>query len=549
MEEVPLEESASVDSTGGHPASLSTHRAGYSKPRSPTEQSQKTDFSPRSAYVPQSPSSAQPYSTAYSGMFSTVGKPGNNDLADKSLAQDIYGAANTTLSTASQWFKRTSEPQKHLKLKRTAYLDGLRGFGALLVYILHNTGWSHGTWALTIMEAGWGWHGHYYFATAPFIRTFFSGGHLAVAVFFVISGYVLAAKPLSLIQSKETVNLADNLGSALFRRWLRLFIPVLVLTFLWMSSWHLLGFRPSVPQIPERTYLDEVWKWYCDFKNYSFIFNDSYFNAYSFHAWSIPLEFRGSIVIYTTLIAVARCNTANRLRIECALLFYFMYIVDGWYCALFIVGMLLCDLDLLAIRRELPPALKRIYTQPQWVCYILLTVALYIGNVPANSNDIMELRGTPGWYYLSFLKPQAVFNHAWFFRFWAATLLMIIIPRLGWLQSFFETPFCQYLGRISFALYLVHGPVMWSIGDRIYAAVGLARDGHDALVPAWINRFPFPNWGVTGLEVNFLASQLILFPLTLWLAEVFTRLVDEPSVKFTQWLFKTHTTPERDFLV
>ena len=217
----------------------------------------------------------------------------------------------------------------------------------------------------TTLENVWGYGGRYHFATFPFVRTFFTGGHLAVSVFFVISGYVLSAKPLSLIQSRETVNLADNLGSALFRRWLRLFIPVCVLTFIWMSSWHLFGIRSSGPMGPERTYLDEVWKWYCDFKNYSFIFNDTYFNAYSFHAWSIPLEFRGSIVIYTTLIAVARCSTLNRLKIECALLVYFMYVVDGWYCALFVMGMLLCDMDLLASRRELPPFFKRIQTQPR----------------------------------------------------------------------------------------------------------------------------------------------------------------------------------------
>jgi peptidoglycan/LPS O-acetylase OafA/YrhL len=302
---------------------------------------------------------------------------------------------------------------------------------------------------------------------------------------------------------------------------------------------------------PERTYIDEIWKWYCDFKNYSFVFNSDNQNAYSFHAWSIPLEFRGSIVIYTTLLALSRCGTVSRLRTQLVLIFYFLYVVDGWYCALFLMGMFLCDTDLLAMKQQLPRFYARIRFESHrpWVIYLLLIIGLYLGGVPALSNDIEFLRNTPGWYYLSFLKPQAVFNFAWFYRFFAAYLVMICIPRLRWLQSFFESSFCQYLGRISFGFYLVHGPILWSIGDRVYAAVGCTREAHHIMVPWYINKFAFPSVGIFGLELNFFAAQMVLLPLTLWTAEIFTRLVDEPSVKLTQWLFKTHTSEEQDFLV
>ena len=40
---------------------------------------------------------------------------------------------------------------------------------------------------------------------------------MAVACFFIISGYVLALKPLSLIHAGEHLKLLDNLASAFFR--------------------------------------------------------------------------------------------------------------------------------------------------------------------------------------------------------------------------------------------------------------------------------------------------------------------------------------------
>ncbi|KAK3117634.1 hypothetical protein LTR53_000862, partial [Teratosphaeriaceae sp. CCFEE 6253] len=311
------------------------------------------------------------------------------------------------------YLETTLSPDSKPRLKRTAYLDGLRGFAALLVYSLHHQVWGHsGVQGEFILENAFGWNKVYRFVCFPGIRIFFSGGHFAVAIFFVISGYVLSAGPLRYIHARETTRLADGIGSALFRRWLRLFIPVIATTFLWMTSWHLLKIRSSNPiaSPPEKTYAAEVWKWYCDFKNYSFIFTGDAWNAYNDHTWSIPMEFRGSIVVYTALLAFARFNKTKRLWCEVGLILYFLYIVDGWFCALFMVGMLLCDLDMLAEHDRLPQMITRLKSIRSWGFYVLLFISLYLGGVPSISNDITHLRQSPGWYFLSFLKPQAVYD-------------------------------------------------------------------------------------------------------------------------------------------
>jgi peptidoglycan/LPS O-acetylase OafA/YrhL len=60
--------------------------------------------------------------------------------------------------------------------------------------------------------------------------------------------------------------------------------------------------------------------------------------SYNFPTWSIPVEFRGSIIIYTTILAFSRCSKNMRLFGMVGLIFYFMYIVDGWFGSLFMAG-------------------------------------------------------------------------------------------------------------------------------------------------------------------------------------------------------------------
>lgn len=431
-------------------------------------------------------------------------------------------------------------------LRRTAYLDGLRGFAAFLVYWGHHQLWARDViGAGVILENAYGYENRHFFACLPGVRIFFSGGHFAVTVFFVISGYVLSTKPLTLIQSGEYQKLADNLGSALFRRWLRLYIPVVVTTFLFMTSWHMFGIWTATPE-HKKTYGAELWNYYTEFKNFSFVFKtggEGWF-SYNFHTWSIPVEFRGSIIIYTALQALSRCTRNARLWCELGLIFYFMYIVDGAHYSMFMAGMMLCDLDLLAQKGNLPSFFDRFKEHRRKIFYTMFFVGIYLGGVPSNKREIKILRNSPGWKLLSYLKPQAVFDYKWFYLFFAAVFMVVSIPRIPILKRFFETRFCQYLGRISFSFYLVHGPVLWILGDRLYVAAGWAREVHGGALPGWINAFPMSKAGPLGLEFSFLVPHLIILPVTLWLGEVVTKVVDEPSVRFAQWFYRKCMAPK-----
>ncbi|KAH7134905.1 acyltransferase-like protein [Dendryphion nanum] len=447
------------------------------------------------------------------------------------------------------WSLRPGNPKPRKPTRPTAWLDGLRGFAALMVYFHHHQLWSHGFNGNFVFENSFGYQGKHYFAALPFVRPFFSGGHFAVAIFFVISGYVLSVKSLGQIQKGQFSNASETIGSALFRRWLRLFLPVIATTFIWFSQRHWFGIWVELGDL-KSTYREEVWTWYSTFKNYSFVFLTG--NMYEFpmiyhaHLWSIPVEFKGSIIIYTALSAFSRCTRNARLWCEVVLMFYFLYIVDGWYGALFMSGMFLCDLELLVIDDQLPPIFTALGGFKELIFFHLFIAAVYLGGVPScdvNGNE-SDLAKSPGWKFLYHFKPQAVFDAKWFYLSWAAFLLVASIPRLLLVKRFFETRVCQYLARISFAFYLVHGPVMWLFADRVYAAVGFDRPLHKEHIPKWVNAFPISKKGPVGLELAFWAPQLIILPLTLYVAEMVTKLIDEPSVRFSNWLYRKSLAPQ-----
>jgi len=98
---------------------------------------------------------------------------------------------------------------------------------------------------------------------------------------------------------------------------------------------------------------------------------------------------------------------------------------------------------------------------------------------------------------------------------------------------------------VSYGFYLVHGPVLWTLGDRLYAASGRVREGHIGVVPGWINLMPLPGVGPFGLEINYLIPQFVCLAFTLWLAELVTRLLDKPSLVISQWIYKKAMAKEQ----
>jgi hypothetical protein len=99
--------------------------------------------------------------------------------------------------------------RRNERLRNTAYLDALRGIAAVIVVNHHHLN-SQEYYALGLLVAG----------------------KSSVNVFFVISGYVLSHGLLKHMRARADAKLLNNFASSMFRRYLRLFLPSFVASFI-----------------------------------------------------------------------------------------------------------------------------------------------------------------------------------------------------------------------------------------------------------------------------------------------------------------------------
>lgn len=104
---------------------------------------------------------------------------------------------------------------------------------------------------------------------------------------------------------------------------------------------------------------------------------------------------------------------------------------------------------------------------------------------------------------------------------YGAILLCLSLLHLPRAQRWLSYPVFQYLGRISFSLYLMHGLMMRTLGHRM-------------VLEGW-NLFP-KSARTERTFVVILTFFFAIFPLTICVSDLFWRVVEAPSVKFVRWL-------------
>ena len=413
----------------------------------------------------------------------------------------------------------------------TAFLDGLRGLAALLVYLSHQQSWWYGP--QSELNNGFGYHGQMGLGTFPFIRNLLTGGNAGVAVFFVLSGYVLSIAPLRVIRDGDIPSAHRRLASAFVRRPFRLFIPTLSLSFTLALIMHLpFGLAPKLEwPTPKATVWEEIQSWVSEsmlmmnpFQKHG-IFTRWY--PYNPPAWTMAVEYGGSLLVFGTL-AVAAVAPRYRMSIF-SITGIFLFIIKQWSMACFMGGVVLAINDIDGIDRAFLG--KRVSKQMIKAGHTLLFFwAWWLLGQPAGTRNPELSYGTPGWYFMTMLIPRHYFNDE-YWRFWntiGAVLLVYTVLRLQWLQAFFLTRRLQYLGRISFSFYLLHMPIIWTIGDRICRLFGVKRQDFTT----WYDdKLAIPDIGPRGFSTGYLVQQALILPLTILLAEFCTRLLDGPSIR------------------
>lgn len=152
--------------------------------------------------------------------------------------------------------------------------------------------------------------------------------------------------------------------------------------------------------------------------------------------------------------------------------------------------------------------LSRNSSQMKLLWKALFIFGLYICSFPRAKNAGFT---TPGFVWMSYIAPSS--------RFWAslgATMMICAMNNDNWLQRTFGSNVLQSLSKISFSLYLVHGPVLHLFGySLVQKYLDLIGD---------------------ETEIRFQSGVILAFvslsPIMLWVADVFWRLVEKPCGAF-----------------
>ncbi|KAK2002625.1 acyltransferase [Colletotrichum falcatum] len=429
---------------------------------------------------------------------------------------------------------------KHRRLYPTSWLDGLRGVASFIVYFCHFTE-KHVPW---YTARSYGDPDERDPAASsplqlPFLRVIYSGRPM-VHIFFVISGFVLSLKSLKQARKHDYDGLHRTLSSSVFRRGFRLFLPTAASTFIIMVMIRLGWTGKPLPTLWEQLvdWKDAVWR-----ITFSWQWDITQFLPYDVHLWTIPIEFSHSLLLFVVLTGVSRMKTYLRLASVFAIMVYCLK-CGHWAGFEFLGGMGLAEIGLIQeARRERATAALHdkeasdmdtsVASDPTsssmatrlFKTFLVgnLIFALFVAGWPNQKADTAP-GFAPLWHHTMepfFTMGGDLVSFPWYAL--GAMQVVAALQQIKMLQNIFVTPLAQYLADISYALYLVHGPVLDVLSHRWMPIVWGLVGGKDET-------------GMLGRLIAWIVGAFSLGIPVVWGSDVFWRTVDVKSVELARWI-------------
>jgi peptidoglycan/LPS O-acetylase OafA/YrhL len=487
----------------------------------------------------------------------------------------------------------------------TAYLDGLRGFAALIVCIYHYNMY----WFPALLKGYGSTPDDYFFWQLPFVRLLHSGT-ASVSLFFVISGYVLSIKTLSNVYRGQDDKILDSLASSLLRRPFRLFVPVLATTGIVALLYQLApGFIADTSRGPFKsevgkafpTATEQFFDWWAasmamldHFQHAGDRVAGQRVNWYNSNLWTIPAEFKGSLAVFGLLLVFSRARRWARITAILAVAYWQASLeITDMDQAAFCAGMLLAELSLACpTSGQETTSSSGGFLRPRPARHVAAAVSLVLGahflsfptSLCATSWTFGLLsRIAPALYAREEWRNQMFWNTIGAVLFILALMYSPLLPprssprsspastppppkaagllhpdgffdqkdaqayapsaeRVPLFQFIFRTRLAQYLGDVSFAMYLCHNFVLRSVAVRFFNPAwdrwdasmahaeelhsgGSAREAAACRSAAKLRFF-----------VDFLVSTAVTAFAVLWASDVLWRAVDAPSVRASRYI-------------
>ena len=345
---------------------------------------------------------------------------------------------------------------------RVNFLDGLRGWAALMVVLSHLFNF------LSINRPEY---------KLP-IFAFASNGHLAVLIFFVLSGYALSINRL---------NKRIAVVSLIISRYFRLLIPIFLtslLTYIFIKNGFFLNQEVYETNILYQTWIGSFFKFETSLADLlQFSFYDVFFNydpehTYNSSLWTMYDEICGSILIFLYLHFI-RKNIGINLKAWIPLTLFLMFKRPDLSC--FMMGYAIAELN------RFKSTIFNLKEFHFLVCFAITVIALSFY--------------TPNWEWINCLS---------------AAFLVFLVSYSSQLRFFFQNTISSYLGKISFTLYLIQITVICSLSSYLYLKL--------------------PTLGIdlsTSSDINFLCSITVC----LFVANYLT-FIDRLSINSSKWIYE-----------
>lgn len=358
---------------------------------------------------------------------------------------------------------------------RNAPLDGLRGIAALVVMLDH----------YQVFAASFSSATNRFMNESVFSQVYLSAanGAFAVCIFFLISGYVLLIK-----YSRDPAS--SPLGEVALRRYFRLTPPILAamlalyalqltVGFYNVEAAAIIGGHDWLASIPPTTGIAEIL-----YAGLTTVVTG--YDRIDGVVWTMRVELGGSLLLFGLCALFYQYQRYWMVVLVSSVILWATIGVIGICLSLFLVGSLFLK-----------------YGHPR-VHWLAIPLALYLGGTRDWSPLAVWLADFSWW-------PRGLFMPSVVVDALAALLLFTSILASEGVRRFLSLRLLRWLGRVSFSVYLIHVPVMCTIGCFVLVQVyGATSSMHWA--------------ALAGYTVSIVATFL--------LAEVLTRVVDLPSQKW-----------------
>lgn len=376
-------------------------------------------------------------------------------------------------------------------------LEGLRGLAAIVVAVYH--------FALAFyLLAYFGprlVNPVQHLAIEPFLYANPLGGLIsgtfAVAIFFVLSGFVLS---IGFFQTGRV----DILRKLAAKRYLRLMLPALASVLLCYTVMKIgMNHNQQAALVTGSTWLADNWSFAPHLGEAIKQATIGIFEGlvvptthpYNNVLWTMATEFIGSFIVFIALLLFGK----SRYR---WIMYTGLFIVtfNTWLLG-FVIGMILADLYSRGLMAE-----KR---RSRWTVGVVILSSIYLGGYPFDGPDLSHTVYGP----IS-LPAFTMLHHQTLATTVAATILVVAVLSTTQLATFLRRKHLSAIGKYTFSLYLIHIPILYSL------TVGLFLVFHQTL----------------GYNKSVALAVFISIPVVWWVTVLFEKFVDAKSVMLSSYV-------------